>query len=127
MVVVCCVLCVVVVMSFSYLTGRKAKIGPAKMANFSALITKNASLDAPIIKGQAKKGFATGAVLFDLGGNGVFWQKKGVTFRGLRISEKKEILHKLTVFNDGGDSNCRLSLSRHLASIHGPSLLIIEL
>jgi hypothetical protein len=44
-------LCVVVVMSFSYLTGRKAKIRPAKMANFSALITKNASLDAPIIKG----------------------------------------------------------------------------
>jgi hypothetical protein len=40
----------VVVTSFSYLTGRKAKIGPAKiMANFSAPITKNASLDAPII------------------------------------------------------------------------------
>ena len=26
---------------------------------------------------QAKRGFAAGAVLFDLGGNGVFWQKKG--------------------------------------------------
>ncbi len=25
---------------------------------------------------QAKRGFATGAVLFDFGGNGVFWQKK---------------------------------------------------
>ncbi len=47
MVSMCCVLCVVVVTSFSYLTGRKAKIRPAKMANFSALITENASLDAP--------------------------------------------------------------------------------
>jgi hypothetical protein len=121
------VLCVVVVASFSYLTGRKAKIGSAKMADFSTLITKNASLDAPIIKGQAKKGFATGAVLFDLGGNGVFWQKKGVTLRGLRISDKKEILRKLTVFNDGGNWNCRSLLSRCLASIRGPSLLIIEL
>jgi hypothetical protein len=74
---------------------------------------------------QAERGFAAGAVLFDLGGNGVFWQKKGVMLRGLRISEKKEILRKLTVFNDGGDSNCCLSLSRHLASIRGPSLLII--
>ncbi len=50
----CCVLCVVVVTSFSYLTGRKAKIGPAKMADFSALITNNASLDAPNIKGCPK-------------------------------------------------------------------------
>ncbi len=50
----CCVLCVVVVTSFSYLTDRKAKIEPAKMADFSALITKNASLDAPIIKGCPK-------------------------------------------------------------------------
>jgi hypothetical protein len=58
---------------------------------------------------------------------GRFWQKKGVTLSGLRISEKKEILCKLTVFDDGGNSNCRLSLSRHLASIQGPSLLIIEL
>ncbi len=55
MVVVCCVLCVVVVTSpFSYLTGRNVRIGPAKMANLSALITKNASLDAPNIKGCAK-------------------------------------------------------------------------
>jgi hypothetical protein len=54
LVVVCCVLCVVVVTSFSYLTGRKAKIGSAKMADFSALITKKASLDAPIIKGCPK-------------------------------------------------------------------------
>jgi hypothetical protein len=50
LVVVCCVFCVVVVTSFtltySY-SGREAKIGPAKTAVFSALITKNASLDAP--------------------------------------------------------------------------------
>ncbi len=65
--------------------------------------------------------------LFDLGGNGAFWQKKGVTLRGLRISEKKEILHKLTVFNDGGDLNCCSPSSHRLASIQGPSLLIIEL
>jgi hypothetical protein len=76
---------------------------------------------------QAERGFAAGAVLFDLGGNGVFWQKRGVMLRGLRIFEKKEILRKLTVFNDGGNSNCRLSLSRRLANIRGPSLLIIEL
>jgi hypothetical protein len=76
---------------------------------------------------QAKRGFAIGAILFDLGGNGAFWKKKGVTLHGLRISEKKEILHKLTVFNDGSDSNCCSLLSRHLASIQGPSLLIIEL
>ena len=75
---------------------------------------------------QAKRGFTAGAALFVLGGNGVFWQKKGVTLHGLRISEKKEILRKLTVFDDGGDSNCRSSLSRRLASIRGP-LLIIEL
>ncbi len=49
---VCCVLCVVVVTSFT-LTGRVAKIGPAKIANFSTLITKNASLDAPNVKGCA--------------------------------------------------------------------------
>jgi hypothetical protein len=36
------------------LTGREAKIGPAKMTNFSALITKNASLDAPNVKGCPK-------------------------------------------------------------------------
>ncbi len=76
---------------------------------------------------QAERGFAAGAVLFDLGGNGAFWQKKGVTLRGLWISEKKEILHKLTVFDDGGDSNRPSLLSRRLASIRGPSLLIIEL
>jgi hypothetical protein len=58
---------------------------------------------------------------------GHFWQKKGVTLRGLRISKKKEILGKLTVFDDGGNSNCRSSLSRRLASIQGPSLLIIDL
>ncbi len=53
--VVCCVLCVVVVMSpFSYLTGRNVKIGPAKMANLSALITKDASLDAPNVRGCPK-------------------------------------------------------------------------
>ncbi len=33
---VCCILCVVVVTSFT-LTGREAKIGLAKMADFSAL------------------------------------------------------------------------------------------
>jgi hypothetical protein len=75
---------------------------------------------------QAERGFAAGAVLFDLGEIGAFWQKKGVTLHGLRISEKKEILRKLTVFNDGSNSNCRSLLSRHLASIRGPSLLIIE-
>ncbi len=32
---------------FSYLTGRKVEIGPAEMANFSAFITENPSLDAP--------------------------------------------------------------------------------
>ncbi len=55
MVVVCCVLCVVVVMSlFSHLAGRNVKIGPAKMANLSALITKDASLDAPNVGGYPK-------------------------------------------------------------------------
>ncbi len=76
---------------------------------------------------QAERGFAAGAVLFDLGGNGAFCQKKGVTLCGLQISEKKEILRKLTVFDDGGNSNRRSSSSRCLASIQGPSLLIIEL
>jgi hypothetical protein len=55
-----------------------------------------------IFEVQAERGFAAGAVLFDLGRNGAFWQKKGVTLRGLQISEKKEILCKLTVFDDGG-------------------------
>jgi hypothetical protein len=57
LVVVCCVcvLCVVVVTSpFSYLTGGNEKIGPSKMADESALITKNASLDAPNVKGCSK-------------------------------------------------------------------------
>jgi hypothetical protein len=76
---------------------------------------------------QAKRGFAAGAVLFDLGGNGAFWQKKGVTLHGLRISDKNKILCKLTVFDDGGNLICRSLLSHHLASIRGPSLLIIEL
>jgi hypothetical protein len=31
------------------------------------------------------------------GGEGSAWYEKGVTLRGLRISEKKEILRKLTV------------------------------
>ena len=60
-------------------------------------------------------------------GEGGAWYEKGVTLRGLRISEKKEILSKLTVFNDGSNLNCHSSLLRHLASIGGPSLLIVEL
>jgi hypothetical protein len=39
---------------FSYLTGRRVEIEPAKMANFSAFITKNASLDAPNVNGWPK-------------------------------------------------------------------------
>jgi hypothetical protein len=35
---------------FSYLTGRKVEIGPAKMANFSALITEKAPQNAPNVK-----------------------------------------------------------------------------
>ncbi len=55
MVVVCCMLCVVVVVvTKCTLTGREAKIGPAKMTDFSALITKNASLHAPNVDGCAK-------------------------------------------------------------------------
>jgi hypothetical protein len=38
----------------SYLTGKKCKIGPAKMADLSALITKDASLDAPNVRGCSK-------------------------------------------------------------------------
>ncbi len=50
-----CALCVVVVMSpFCYLTGRNVKIGPAKMANLSTLITKDASLDGPNVRGCLK-------------------------------------------------------------------------
>ncbi len=44
---------------------------------------------------QANRGCAT--VAFFLGGEGGVWAKKGVMFRGLRISEKKEILRKPTV------------------------------
>jgi hypothetical protein len=44
----CCVLLLwLCLCDFSYLTGRKVEIGPAKMANFSAFITKHPSLDAP--------------------------------------------------------------------------------
>jgi hypothetical protein len=45
---------VVVASPFSYLTGRNVKIGPAKMADLSALITKDASLDAPNVRGCPK-------------------------------------------------------------------------
>jgi hypothetical protein len=40
---------------------------------------------------------ASPAGQFFLGGEGAFWQKRCVTLCGLRISEKKEILRKLTV------------------------------
>ncbi len=55
----CCVLCVCVVCCgcdepFSYLTDRNEKIGPVKMADESALITKNASLDTPNVMGCSK-------------------------------------------------------------------------
>ncbi len=53
MVVVFCVLCVVVVTSFT-LTGREAKIGPAKMADFSALTPEKAPQNAPNVKGCPK-------------------------------------------------------------------------
>ncbi len=36
--------------------------------------------------------------IFLWGGGGGVWAKKVVTLRGLQISEKKEILHKPTVF-----------------------------
>ncbi len=67
LVVVCCVLCVVVVTSpFSYLTGRNVKIGPAKMADLSALITKDASLDAPNVRGCCSYvGYSTGYCLLE--------------------------------------------------------------
>ena len=54
MVVVCCVVVVVVRARFSYRTGRKVDIGPAKIADFSPFITKNPSLDAPNVKGCPK-------------------------------------------------------------------------
>jgi len=44
---------------------------------------------------QADRGCAAGAFFVE-GGGGV-WAKKVVTLRGLRISEKKEILRKPTV------------------------------
>jgi hypothetical protein len=88
---------------------------------------KDCGVNLIISSKQAERGFTAGAVLFDLGGNGAFWKKKGVTLRGLRISKKKEILRKLTVFDDGDNSNCRSSLSHRLASIQRPSLIIIEL
>ena len=44
-------LCVVVRARFSYLTGKKVDFGPAHL---SALITKNASLNAPNVKGCPK-------------------------------------------------------------------------
>jgi hypothetical protein len=55
LIVVCCVFCVVVVTNpFSYLTGRNVEIGSGKMADLSALITKDASLDAPNVRGCLK-------------------------------------------------------------------------
>ncbi len=67
MVVVCCVLCVVVVTSFT-LTGREAKIGPAKkMADFSALITKNASLGRGDLGVAGKLNFLKKRRFFGLG------------------------------------------------------------
>jgi hypothetical protein len=39
---------------------------------------------------QAKRGFTAGAVLFDLGGNGAFWQKKGCNaLRATDFGEKR--------------------------------------
>jgi hypothetical protein len=43
---------------------------------------------------QANRGYAAEAFF---GGKGGAWYEKGVTLCGLRISEKKEILCKLTV------------------------------
>ncbi len=52
----CCVLCFVCCGcdELYSCTGREAKIRPAKMADFFALITKNASLHAPNVDGCAK-------------------------------------------------------------------------
>ncbi len=50
-----CVVVVVVTSPFSYLTGgRNARSGQPKMADSSALITKDASLDAPNVRGCPK-------------------------------------------------------------------------
>ncbi len=61
LVVVCCVLCVVVVVvvvtsPFSYLTDRNARSGQPQwpIYHLSALITKDASLDAPNVRGCSK-------------------------------------------------------------------------
>ncbi len=51
---VLCVVCCGCDKFYSYSGGREAKIGPAKMANFSALITKNASLHAPNVRRMCK-------------------------------------------------------------------------
>jgi hypothetical protein len=48
----------------------------------------------PFLRGQADRGYAAEAFF---GGEGGAWYEKGVTLRGLRSSEKKEILRKLTV------------------------------
>ncbi len=51
LVVVCCVLCCSCDKPvFATLLVEKVEIGPAKMADFFAFITKNASLDAPNVK-----------------------------------------------------------------------------
>jgi hypothetical protein len=53
----CCVLCCLLWLwqaRFATLLVEKVEIGPAKMANFSAFITKNASLDAPNVNGWPK-------------------------------------------------------------------------
>jgi hypothetical protein len=54
----CCVLCCVLWLGqahfFATLLVEKVEIGPTKMANFSAFITKKASLDAPNVNGCPK-------------------------------------------------------------------------
>jgi hypothetical protein len=55
LVVVCCVVCCGCdKLVLATLLGEKVEIGPAKMADFSAFITKNASLDAPNVCGFPK-------------------------------------------------------------------------
>ena len=65
-----------------------------------------------VVNLQADRGCA--AVAFFWGGLGAFG-KKGVTLRGLRISEKKEILRKLTVFEVCDDGQGNLAISNLLA------------
>ena len=48
-----------------------------------------------IVELQADRGCTAGAIFWGAGGVGVLVHKKGVTLRGLRISQKKEILRKL--------------------------------